>query len=116
MLRKKKWALLGGLILLAICMIIPGVAVMANGVVPVSGTLPLIISNVQVSSITTTSATISWDTNTPSTQTVNSQVAYGITTGYGSVANDTSSGIHHFVNISALTASTKYYYQIQSKI
>ena len=114
MVRKKKWVLLGGLILLVICMIIPGVAVMANGVVTASGTMPLMISNVQVTNIAINSATISWDTNSPGTQIVNSQVSYGVTTGYGSVASDTSSGIHHSVNINSLSASTTYYYQIQS--
>jgi hypothetical protein len=114
MLRKQKWALLGGLILLAICLIIPGVSVMANGVVTVSGTMPLMISNVQVTNITINSATISWDTNSPGSTTVNSQVSYGITTSYGTSVTDSSSGVHHSVNLTGLSASTTYYYQIQS--
>jgi alpha-tubulin suppressor-like RCC1 family protein len=116
MLRKQKWAFLGGLILLAICMVIPGAAVMASGsTIAVSGTIPLIISNVQVTNITTTSATISWNTNNPSGSSVTSQVSYGITIGYGSGVSNTSSGLHS-VNLSSLSAGTKYYYQIQSTI
>jgi hypothetical protein len=114
MVRKKKWALFGGLILLAICMIIPGVAVMANGVVTVSGTIPLVISNVQVTNITINSATVSWNTNSPGSTTVNSQVSYGVTTSYGASVIDSSSGVHHSVNLTGLSASTTYYYQIQS--
>jgi hypothetical protein len=114
MLRKQKWALLGGLILLAICLIIQGVAVMANEVVTVSGTMPLMISNVQVTNITINSATISWDTNSPGSTTVNSRVSYGITTSYGMSVTDSSSGVHHSVYITGLSAGTTYYYQIQS--
>ena len=114
MLRKKKWALVGGLILLAICMIIPAVAVLASGSATVSGTIPLVILNVNVSNVTANSATISWDTNSPGATTVNSQVSYGVTTSYGKSVSDSSSGIHHSVNITGLSSSTTYYYQIQS--
>ena len=99
MLRKKKWALVGGLILLAICMIIPAVAVLASGSATVSGTIPLVYTNVNVSNITANSATISWDTNSPGGNSVNSQVSYGVTTSYGKSVSDSSSGIHHSVNI-----------------
>ena len=115
MLRKQKWMLLGGLILLALCMIIPGVTVLAaTGSVAVSGKIPLVILNVNVSNVTTNSATISWDTNSPGTTTVNSQVSYGTSISYGKSASDSSSGIHHSVNITGLSAGTIYYYQIQS--
>jgi len=63
----------------------------------------------------TTSATISWNTNNPSSSSVTSQVSYGTTTGYGSSVSDTSLGLHS-VNLSSLSAGTKYYYQIQSSI
>ena len=73
MLKKQKWMLLGGLILLAICMILPGVFVMAStGSTSVSGIVPLNIYNVQVTNITATSAIITWNTNGGST----SQIYY----------------------------------------
>ena len=117
MLRKQKWAILGGLILLALCLILPGVAVMASSgsTVGATGTIPLIIFNVQVTNITTTSATISWNTNNPSGSSVTSQVSYGITTSYGSSVTNTSTGLHN-VNISSLSPGTIYDYQIQSTI
>jgi Bacterial Ig-like domain (group 3) len=51
MLRKKKWVILGGLILLAICMVVPAVMVLASSSasVKVSGTMPLLIFDVMAS-------------------------------------------------------------------
>jgi hypothetical protein len=48
MLRKKKWVILGGLILLTICMVVPGVMVLASSgaSVTASGTMPLLIFDV----------------------------------------------------------------------
>src|SRR6185295_6751674 len=43
---------------------------------------PPVITNIAVSGVTTTSATITWTTDEPST----SQVAYGATSAYGSLA------------------------------
>jgi hypothetical protein len=114
MLRKQKWAILGGLILLVLCMIVPGVSVLAASTT-IGGTVPLNISNVQVTNIKTTSDTISWNTNNPTGSSVTSQVSYGIDTTYGSSVPDTSSGLHS-VNLSSLLPGTKYYYQIQSTI
>jgi hypothetical protein len=110
MIRKQKWMLLVGLILLAVCMTIPGISVMASNSATVSGMIPLIISNVAVSNITTTSATISWNTNNPAGSSVTSQVSYGITN-----VSDTSSGLHS-VNLSSLSPGTIYDYQILSTI
>jgi hypothetical protein len=113
MLRKQKWAILGGLILLALCMIIPGVSVLAASTT-LGGTVPLNISNVQVTNNKTTS-TISWNTNNPSSSPVTSQVSYGTTSSYGSSVPDISTGLHS-VNLISLLPGTKYYYQIQSTI
>jgi len=105
---------LGGLVMLALCMLIPGAMVMAStGTSTVSGTIPLLISNVQVTNITTTSATISWNTNNPAGSSVTSQVSYGTTTSYGNSVSDTSTGLHS-VDLINLSPGTKYYYQIQS--
>ena len=113
MLRKKKWVLLGGLIMLAICIVVPGVIVLASGSTTVAGTVPLNIYNVVVSNITSNSAAISWDTNNPTSSSVASQVSYGVTTSYGKNVTDNTSG-HHSVNISGLSSNTIYDYQIQS--
>ena len=116
MLRKKKWVVFGGLILLAICMILPGVTVMASSsTVTLSGKVPLNIYDVQVTNITATSASISWDTNNPSGDSVNSQVFYGKDPSYGKSVSDNSAG-HHSVNISGLSSNTTYDYKIQSAI
>jgi len=109
MLRKPKWALLGGLILLALCMITRGAMVMAStGSTTVSGTLPLIISDVQVS-LTACSATITWDTN----GNANSEVFYGTTTSYGKSVLNSSLVSQHSITITGLCAGT-YYYEIES--
>ena len=117
MLRKNKWALLGGLILVAICMVMPGVMVLASSSasVTLSGTVPLNIYNVQVTNITSHSATISWNTNNPSGSSVNSVVSYGVTTSYGSSVSETSSGLHS-VNLSSLSSNTTYDFKIESTI
>lgn len=99
--------------MLAICMVVPGVLVLASGSVTVSGMVPLNIYNVQVTNITSNSATISWDTNNPTSSSVTSQVSYGKDTNYGKSVSDNSAG-HHVVNISGLSSSTIYDYQIQS--
>ncbi|OGD30762.1 hypothetical protein A2833_00815 [Candidatus Azambacteria bacterium RIFCSPHIGHO2_01_FULL_44_55] len=79
-------------------------------------TLP-IISNIQVSNITSTSATITWNTDKPAT----SQIYYGLTTSYGAVTNLNSTlTTSHSVNltgaeIGGLTAATTYYFKALSK-
>jgi hypothetical protein len=68
---------------------------------------PPVISNVQVSGITTTGATISWTTSTPAS----SQVLYGTTTGYGSsTANDPTLVTSHSQTLTGLTANTTYHF------
>lgn len=101
--------------MLIISMILPGVSTLASSSTTVAGTIPLNVYNVQVINITTTSATISWDTNNPTGVSVTSQVSYGITTGYGKSVSDNSSE-HHSVDISGLLPGTVYDYQIQSAI
>src|SRR5579872_5996582 len=70
-----------------------------------------IISGVNVSNLATTSATINWTTNVAT----NSQVNYGLTSSYGSTTNlDSALVTSHSENISGLTASTTYHYQVVS--
>lgn len=68
------------------------------------------IAGVAVSNITATSATVTWTTSTPSDSAVN----YGTTTSYGNQASDSALVTTHSVNLTGLTGSTVYHYQVQS--
>jgi len=73
---------------------------------------PPVISNVNASNITTTTATINWSTDEAS----DSQVEYGLDTNYGSVSTlDATRVISHTTVISGLTAGTIYHYRVKSK-
>ena len=79
---------------------------------PVLDTTPPIISGVAATAITTSSATIAWNTD----ESADSQVAYGTTLGYGqstplSIILVTS----HSQTVSGLAPSTTYHYQVLSK-
>jgi hypothetical protein len=66
---------------------------------------PPVISNVAVSSITNTTATITWTTDQPSSSLVN----YGTTTGYGSASTlDPTLVTSHSVTLTGLTLGTTY--------
>jgi hypothetical protein len=106
-MKNHKLALLGCLTLLA-GMVLSGLPVMAdsNHVTLVSGTMPLIISDIQVSGITTSTATISWITNSPAT----SQVFYD--TKLSDL--DNSLVTSHSVTLTGLSPSTKYLYEVKS--
>jgi hypothetical protein len=66
-----------------------------------------VISNVQVTGISASSATISWTTSTPAS----SQVLYGTTASYGSsTPNDPTLVTSHSRALTALTASTAYHF------
>lgn len=69
------------------------------------------ISGVTVSSITKTSALITWTTNEAST----SYVDYGITDVYTSLAGNGSYILSHSVTASDLTAGTLYHFRVRSK-
>jgi alpha-L-arabinofuranosidase len=72
---------------------------------------PPVITKVTASSITTTSATITWTTD----QAASSQVQYGTTTGYGTLsANSSSLVTSHSVNLAGLTAGVAYDYAVIS--
>ena len=67
-----------------------------------------VISNVQVSNVTNTSATITWDTDVPS----DSKVQYGMTTSYGSTTPvDPTYVTSHSVTLTGLTPGTIYHYR-----
>jgi len=76
----------------------------------VDDTTAPIISNITVTNITSTAATVSWMTDENSS----SHVQYGSTTSYGSTANGTSNVTSHSVTLNNLTASTLYHYRVVS--
>jgi hypothetical protein len=71
----------------------------------------LSISNIAASNVASTSATASWTTN----NSADSQVAYGTTSTYGlTTALDSTMVTSHSQNLSSLTPSTTYHYQVIS--
>lgn len=78
-----------------------------DGVVDVT---PPVISAVTSSSITSSSAVITWTTNESS----NSVVEYGLTTSYGSTVTNATMVTSHSVSLTSLTASTLYHYRVKS--
>jgi hypothetical protein len=72
---------------------------------------PPVISNVVVSNITNTSATITWTTDQPSSSLVN----FGTTTGYGSATTlDPTLVTSHTVSLTGLTLGTTYDFDVVS--
>ena len=71
---------------------------------------PPVISGVNASSITSTSAIINWTTDENSS----SVVEYGLTTSYGSTLSGPAGVINHSVELSGLTATTLYHYRVIS--
>ena len=71
-----------------------------------------IISNIATSSVTSSSATVSWTTDEPA----DSQVEYGTTTTYGSLSTLNSSLVtSHSEILSGLASDTLYHYRVKSK-
>jgi hypothetical protein len=113
---KMKWKLISFLVLLA-CVILQAAPVMAEGGgTEVTGTVPLVTSNVTASSITTSSAVISWQTSSNAT----SQVFYDIV--YREDIDDyvyhtpeyTTPVSEHSVHLTGLSPSTTYHYRARS--
>jgi len=73
---------------------------------------PPVVSNIQSSSITENSATITWDTDEAS----NSFVEYSTTAGFssGTLQGDFAFTTSHSVVLQGLNASTTYYYKVRS--
>jgi hypothetical protein len=70
------------------------------------------ISNVGVSGITNSGATIAWTTDVTAT----SQVEYGLTTAYGTLTTLNSTLVTaHSVALTGLSANTMYHYRVHSK-
>lgn len=75
------------------------------------GDLPPIVSNVHEQNISQTSADIVWTTN----EDADSLVRYGTSSGnYTQTVSDSAMTTSHSLNLSGLTESTTYYYQVES--
>ena len=78
---------------------------------PVVVVTPPVISNIAVSNVSTSSATITWNTDVDS----NGSANYGTTTAYGSSAADpATSTMDHSVTLSGLAEGTLYHYAVMS--
>ena len=74
-------------------------------------TAPPQISNISVSSLSSSSATISWTTDEPST----SQINYGFSSGYGqSSPLNSNLTTNHSVTLTGLSESSGYHFQVRS--
>lgn len=74
------------------------------------GDYPL-VTNVQIHSVTTTSAVVTWNTDVPS----DSRVRYGTTSEYGqATALNTDMVISHSVNMTGLPPNTLHHFQVES--
>lgn len=69
-----------------------------------------ITSGPTASSITSTSATITWTTDVPS----NSRVDYGLTNSYGQNVTDASYALSHAITLTGLLPGTPYHYKVTS--
>jgi hypothetical protein len=79
---------------------------------PPADTTAPIISNIQATSITDTSAVITWTTD----ETSDSEVQYGTAPGsYPSSENNTSMVTSHSINLTGLSQNTTYYYRVRSE-
>ena len=91
--------------------VLPAAAVLASGGTNITATVPLVISNVTVSGITTNSAVISWQTNGAS----NSRVEYAADISYGLIASQPSDATSsHIVTLNNLNAATTYHFRAWS--
>ena len=74
--------------------------------------LPTVISSVSAGSVSSSGASITWNTDKAS----NSQVAYGTTSSYGSLSALNATLVSsHTVMLTGLAPSTTYHYQVQSQ-
>jgi len=84
-------------------------AIVSPGVVD---STPPVISALTASSITTSTASISWTTDEPA----DTQVEFGLTASYGqSTTLDTSLGNAHAASLVGLQSSTTYHYRVKSR-
>ena len=105
-MRSRYYKLLVCLVLFACTLVLASPSAASSPTVTASGTMPLLIFNVQSSGITTNAATISWNTNSPST----SQVFYDAT----QTPFNSNLFTIHSVKLTGLLPSTSYLFKVQS--
>src|SRR5882672_5866463 len=76
-----------------------------------SGSPLLIITSIASLNVADVGATIAWHTNRPA----DSQVEYGVTTGYGNVMTMKTMDTDHQLNLVGLTPNSLYHYRVKSK-
>ncbi|MEK7637261.1 MAG: fibronectin type III domain-containing protein [Patescibacteria group bacterium] len=69
-----------------------------------------LITNVQVTAVSSTAVTVTWTTNEPAT----SKVRYGSTTDYGLEVSDSTLVTGHSVSLTGLTPGATYHYEVLS--
>jgi hypothetical protein len=116
-MKKRCWQLLVSLALLA-CTLAPGLPAIAStsGTTTVSGTVPLLIFDVQASGITSHAAAISWRTNgSASSQVFYDTISHEDTDAYAHHSIlDSTPVMEHNVNLSLLSPATTYHYRAKS--
>src|SRR5262245_23770427 len=75
-----------------------------------SGAPLLIITSISSSSISGVGATVTWSTNRPA----DSQVEYGVNTGYGNVVSLKTMDTVHRLSLFGLSPNTVYHYRVKS--
>jgi len=87
-------------------------SLVANATTPAADTMPPTISQVSISGVTGSAASISWTTDEAS----DSQIQYGLTTAYGTNTTlNTALTTSHTQNLSGLTPNTTYHYRVVSR-
>ncbi|OVE80231.1 hypothetical protein BVY01_00605, partial [bacterium I07] len=82
-----------------------------NGFSNINDTSPPVISNIASGNLSTSSATITWDTDEPA----DTQIEYGTDNGYGSQTTlNTNPVTQHQQTLSGLQANTTYHYRVKS--
>ncbi len=104
-------------VLLLACILLPaGPAMAGNTATKVTGTVPLIIYNVQVSGITSCKATVSWQTNgSASSQVFYDKFFHTNITDYPHHSNlDNTLVVTHTVLLTGLSPATLYHFRVKS--
>jgi hypothetical protein len=103
--RPTRTAFVAALLTLLVVAGLAPLAVSASAATPV-------LSNLRVTAVTTTSATIAWDTDVAS----DTQVVYGTTTGYGTSSTlNTTKVTAHVQTLTGLAANQLYHFQARSR-
>ncbi len=87
-----------------------GVAASSQDQIFSTASAPPVISNISVTGITASSATVSWTTD----QAADSRVDYGTTISYGSSTSDPALVTSHQITLGNLTPGTPYHYRVIS--